>query len=189
MKGRYAFYFAVVIWLLFIGACLCINVRAGKDNTQRIEIAPEYVSEPSGRIAGDDIPARVNAWADMCEQEDYENEKIENALIEKAHIIENCTVTFYCAEKRAHICGTGDGLTATGKPVVPYVTCAVDPKLIPFGASVLVDYGDGSELGYYRASDVGSAIKGNHIDVCVETHQQALQLGKRTATVYWIEEE
>ena len=67
----------------------------------------------------------------------------------------------------------------------PYVSVAVDPSVIQLGADVLVDYGDG-EIYYYRADDTGP--KGNHIDLCVSSHEEALRLGVQTATVYWVED-
>lgn len=119
-------------------------------------------------------------------QEDYENEKIEAALLDRAHVIESCVVTHYdcCVE----CCGKDDGITASGVQATPGITVAVDPNVIPLGADVLVDYGDG-EIHYYRADDVGGAVKGSHIDLCVGSHEEALQLGRRTATVYWAAEE
>ena len=41
-------------------------------------------------------------------------------------------------------------------------TVAVDPSVIPLGAELLVDYGDGAGLRRYRAEDTGGAVKGNH---------------------------
>lgn len=117
--------------------------------------------------------------------EDYENESIEAALLAKAQRMDNVKVTFYCTEKRKHICGTGDGLTATGMKVTAYVTVAVDPKVIPLGSTVLVDFGDGV-IHYFMAEDTGGAVKGNHIDIAVEGHRQALELGTKTATVWYI---
>ncbi len=89
-------------------------------------------------------------------------------------------ITYYCCEKRPHICGTGDGLTATGVPVEPGI-CAVDPDVIPLGSTVIVD---GTS---YLAADVGGAIKGSHIDIAVETHAEALELGVGTAEVFLAE--
>ena len=60
--------------------------------------------------------------------------------------------------------------------------------MIPLGSDVLVDYGDG-EIHYYRADDVGGAVKGSHIDLCVTSHTEAEQMGRRMATVYWVEPE
>lgn len=117
-------------------------------------------------------------------QEEPENELIEAALLASAHRLDNVTVTHYdcCVE----CCGKADGITASGVRATPGVTVAVDPDVIPLGADVLVDYGDG-EICYYRADDTGSGVVGNHIDLCVADHQTAAQLGRRTATVWWTE--
>lgn len=117
-------------------------------------------------------------------REDYENEKIEAALLDRATVIEDCTVTFY--DPCVKCCGKSDGITASGLKVTPYVTVAVDPAVIPLGSDVMVDYGDGV-LHYYRADDTGP--KGNHIDLCVTAHQEALEYGVMNATVYWTEAE
>lgn len=101
-----------------------------------------------------------------------------------ASVIEDCKITHYCCEIREHICGTGTGITATGAPVTSGWTCAVDPTVISFGSDVMVDYGD--SVAFYKAQDRGGAIKGNHIDLAVETHSEALEAGKKTATVYWL---
>ena len=119
-------------------------------------------------------------------EEDAENEQIEAALLARSYTIERCTVTFYCAERYPHICGTGDGIAYDGTPVLPWATCAVDPSVIPLGSTVLVDLGDGYGLRTLVANDTG--VKGDHIDICVPTHDEALCLGVRTSTVYWCEE-
>lgn len=71
---------------------------------------------------------------------------------------------------------------------MPGVSVAVDPAVIPLGSDVLVDYGDG-DIRYYRADDTGSAVKGNHIDLCMASHQEALEAAVKTATVWWVPEE
>ena len=134
----------------------------------------------------DKPPAQAETGTIMSEepQEEPENELIEAALLASAHRLDNVTVTHYdcCVE----CCGKADGITASGVRATPGVTVAVDPDVIPLGADVLVDYGDG-EICYYRADDTGSGIVGNHIDLCVADHQTAVQLGRRTATVWWCE--
>lgn len=100
-------------------------------------------------------------------------------------VLRECTITYYCCEKRPHICGGGTGKTATGTDVTAGRSAAVDPNVIPLGAEIYVDYGDGI-LHQYIAEDTGSAIGGAHIDLAVETHDEALQLGTAFATVWWI---
>jgi 3D (Asp-Asp-Asp) domain-containing protein len=96
-------------------------------------------------------------------------------------------LTHYCTELYPHICGTGDGLTSTGVPVTPYWTCAVDPSVIPYGAAVMVDYGDRVE--FWKAQDRGPSVKGNHLDLAVTTHDEAEELGIKQASVYWLMED
>ena len=134
----------------------------------------------TGRLPGDDTPAQ--------EPEEPENELIEAALLAKSHRIDNVTVTHYCICQQC--CGKAPdhpayGITASDRRATPYVSVAVDPAVIQLGADVLVDYGDG-EIYYYRADDTGP--KGNHIDLCVSSQEEALRLGVQTATVYWVED-
>ena len=97
---------------------------------------------------------------------------------EKYLYVGECTLTAYCCEAYPHICGTGDGLTATGIPVAPGIV-AVDPEVIPLGSTVIIN---GTS---YLAADTGAAIKGSKVDIAVATHEEALEYGVRTADV-WI---
>ena len=65
------------------------------------------------------------------------------------------------------------------------MSVAVDPSVIPLGSTVLIDYGDGI-IHDYVADDTGSGVKGKHIDVCVEDHETAIELGLKRATVWFI---
>jgi 3D (Asp-Asp-Asp) domain-containing protein len=50
------------------------------------------------------------------------------------------------------------------RPLTPYKSIAVDPRLIAFGSSVYVPQYQ-SHGGWFTAADTGGAIKGRHIDV------------------------
>lgn len=124
-------------------------------------------------------------------REENENELIEAALLASAHRLDNVTVTHYCICQRC--CGKAPdhpayGITASGRRATPGVSVAVDPEVIPLGSDVLVDYGDGV-IHYYAADDTGSGVTGRHIDLCAGSHEEALQMGRRTATVYWVAQE
>lgn len=90
-------------------------------------------------------------------------------------------VTHYCP--CVQCCGKSDGITASGREVIPYYSIAVDPSVIPLGTVVYLDYGDGV-LHEARADDTGGAINGNVIDICVATYEEAVRMGVRSATVY-----
>ncbi len=59
---------------------------------------------------------------------------------------------------------------------------AVDPREIPLGTKVYVE-----GYGYGVAADVGSAIKGNKIDLAFFTLQSAYQFGRRQVNVYLLD--
>lgn len=95
----------------------------------------------------------------------------------------NFTITHYCHENYPHICNDGDPTqTASGAIATVGRTVGIDPRVIPYGTRLLID---GHE---YVAEDTGGGIGGNHIDILVEYHQEALDLGKHKADVYMINE-
>lgn len=61
-------------------------------------------------------------------------------------------------------------------------TIAVDPRVIPLGTRLYVD-----GYGYGVARDVGSAIKGNKVDVFLQSEAAARKWGRRMVNVYIIE--
>lgn len=137
------------------------------------------------RLPGDDVPATERCYM-TAEEIKTENELIEEALLARSHKIEDVTITFYCCEEYAHICGTGNGITASGRRVTPYVSCAVDTSIIPLGSTIMIEYN--GEMVYLRADDTGSAIQGNRLDIAVPGHQEALSLGVKMADIWWCEE-
>lgn len=157
----------LILAALIAGVALVISAKA----TTTEPATPSAVISPldNGRLPGDDTPAQ------------------DPLRLDQAHVLEDVTITHY--DVCSKCCGKTDGITASGAHATPYSTVAVDPSVIPLGAVLLVDYGDGAGLRRYRAEDTGGAIKGNRIDLYVSSHAEALQLGRRTATVYWVAQE
>ena len=77
--------------------------------------------------------------------------------------------TAYCAEEYAHICGEGHGITSSGAKVQPGVTVAADTSVLPYGTVIYVE-----GVGLRVVQDTGGAVKGNKLDVAVNTHAEAL---------------
>jgi 3D (Asp-Asp-Asp) domain-containing protein len=123
----------------------------------------------------------AQCWEAPDIPEDFENEKIELALLEKANKIEECTVTWYTASVEE--CGKDDGITYSGLPVVERLTCAVDKNVIPLYADVFVQYADGT-IEQLWATDTG--VKGNHIDIYTPDYEYAIQCGRQSLTVWWV---
>lgn len=88
-------------------------------------------------------------------------------------------LTHYCCEKRPHICGSGTGITSTGTQVTAGRTIAVDPSVIPYGTEVYIE-----GYGWRVAEDCGGAVNGKHIDIAVDTHDQAEYMGTTTGGVW-----
>lgn len=85
-------------------------------------------------------------------------------------------------------CEGCSGITATGIDVTRTIyanglrVIAVDPRVIPLGSIVRVEYADGTTFKAI-AGDVGGAIKNRRIDVLVASENEAYRLGKQTVTV------
>jgi 3D (Asp-Asp-Asp) domain-containing protein len=73
------------------------------------------------------------------------------------------------------------GITKTGVPA-RYGIVAVDPDVIKLGSRLYVP-----GYGHALAADIGGAIVGNRIDLCMESVDQALSFGRRPVKVYILE--
>ena len=89
----------------------------------------------------------------------------------------SCLGTAYSCDGRA-------GITATG--TTGHIgTIAVDPKVIPLGSSMYIRSDDGAyDYGFCTAEDTGGLIKGNRVDLYMNTTPECFQFGARRCTVY-----
>lgn len=77
--------------------------------------------------------------------------------------------TAYCTEQYQHICGEGHGITASGQPIQADVTVAADQSIFPYGTVLYIE-----SVGIRIVQDKGAGVQGAHIDVAVDTHENAL---------------
>lgn len=68
----------------------------------------------------------------------------------------------------------GHGLTASGSRPVAGRTVAADPRFRKMGSWVTI-----KGLGRRRVEDTGSGIKGERLDVYMESHEAAVKFGRR----------
>lgn len=78
--------------------------------------------------------------------------------------------------------GIWGNATAWAGDINPGQTIAVDPNVIPKLSWVYIE-----DYGFRRAEDCGGAVKGNHIDMAVSTHSEAMRLGVVYKDVYMAE--
>lgn len=83
------------------------------------------------------------------------------------------------------MCFSGDRrIAASGAKVKPYITVAAPPE-IPFGTLVQVEGIDGT----FIVEDRGGAIKGDKLDICFLTRDEALKFGRQSLAVVFFYEE
>lgn len=79
-------------------------------------------------------------------------------------------VTAYCPCEE---CSEGYGnQTSTGATATEGRTVAVDPDVIPYGTRIYI-----KGLGEFTAEDCGGDVKGKHIDIYFETHEETVEFG------------
>lgn len=89
------------------------------------------------------------------------------------------TTTAYCP---CRTCSEGWGRnTSTGAVASSRHTIAVDPRVIPYGSRVLI----GGVV--YTAEDRGGGVRGSHVDIFFDTHEETRQYGTRTMDVFLLQ--
>ena len=88
------------------------------------------------------------------------------------------TITHYCPCESC--CGVGGGkITASGTTPKAGRTVGVNPSVIPYGTKLKI----GSKYGYV-AEDTGGGLEPYHIDVFVNSHQEAIEKGVQYKKVW-----
>lgn len=78
-------------------------------------------------------------------------------------------------------CGNNKGITSSGLKVEEGRTLACPPEF-PFGAKIYIE-----GVGERRCEDRGGAIKGNHVDIYMETKSDAFAFGRQNLLAYVID--
>ena len=110
---------------------------------------------------------RVIASNTVVKEESSSNVKTSSTNINGKHI--KSVATAY----------SGGGKTATGT-VPKWGTIAVDPRVIPYGTKVYIPQFNKT----FIAEDCGGAIKGNKIDIYMNSKQECINWGRRSIDIY-----
>ena len=157
-----------IVFILFLALLTVVWAINFPEPVQAFKIEPQQVLIIQGRQtyyheleSGKEIP-NLSSRTTMSEQ--YE-------------------VTYYCScekccDEWANNRKDGKVIGAGGVELIAGFSVAAD---LPFGSRLLID---GRE---YEVQDRGGAIKGKRIDIYCESHDEAIKLGRRTATVEIIE--
>lgn len=119
--------------------------------------------------------SRAQNWIDRAVEDEEVIDSLQIRLDEtadrKIELTEAGTFfcTAYCTEQYEHICGEGHGITASGQPIQVGVTVAADQTIFPYGTVLYID-----GVGIRIVQDKGAGVQGAHLDIAVDTHENAL---------------
>lgn len=127
---------------------------------------------------------------EIIEEVIVKNDELQNEIQEKnneASIVNesNAKTNDINKDNKIHVEATaysGHSITATGtKP--KWGTIAVDPTVIPYGTKVYIPKFD----MVFTAEDCGGAIKGNKIDIFMNSKNESYTWGRRNIEIYILE--
>ncbi|MDY3361955.1 3D domain-containing protein [Clostridium celatum] len=155
-----------------------LSIINSSTSTSELQNAIDTLNLLLPQLSSSNVISKAN---DAIYNANLKIEELNTIVVDKPVIGENMSTSkkTFTMEATAY---TGGGITAMGLPVVRdpngLSTIAVDKSIIPLGSKVYV-----SGYGVAIASDTGGAIKGNIIDVYLNTYEECVQWGRRTVTV------
>ena len=167
--------------------CCLVSLLEARSMSRRIEAHKEYEAK---------LLTQVEYWQDQYAsvRQEYVDYVVEAQAIYKTYYvassmdkkesvptwntISNAKITAYCP--CSICCGKwANGITATGVIAQEGRTVAVDPSVIPLGSEVEING------VIYIAENTG--VRGNAIDLFMNSHQTALQWGVQRMDIRWRE--
>lgn len=123
------------------------------------------------------IPYNFDGYVPVKTPEEVKNEKILARWKEKQSPLKlpmgKFTINASAYTAAADECGKSDGITASGIKVQEKRTLAC-PPMYPFGTKIKIE-----GYGTYVCEDRGGAIKGNHVDIYMQTKKEAFAFGRQ----------
>lgn len=160
------------------------DLKAKKER-ETAELAKKETQTPSQSVEPNaDKPEATPVATPVVKEEAKSEEPKETAVEATSESLGTFTVTHYAI----YDWGTPSTVTANGTDIANtiyspegYRIIAVDTSVIPMNSIVQVTIGGNTFLA--KASDTGSAINGNKIDLLVSSPSEASNLGVTTATI------
>lgn len=187
----------ILIALICKGILRCqINKEEKKQKEEEIVTMVEEAQEQTAHVGVRQIQEEIVEVQQVEQTKVYDEQKeMQEQLEKREEIISRGNVgrkmifevTAYTL--REEECGKSPddpyyGITASGKKVKAWHTVAA-PKEIPFGTKIYIPYfKDKPNKGIFVIEDRGGAIKGNRLDVYMESLSEALEFGRRKLEVY-----
>lgn len=168
ITGKDMIYFLLLSVILTFCVVIANKVETNAKTPEVTEITTEATTEESSTVEETtDIPLTTVKYEDIPK-------------LKELGIFQYFA---YCNEEYDHICNEGAPyLTKMETKPTANRTVAVDPDVIPLGAKLYING------NYYIAEDTGGNIKGNRIDICFNSHEEANNFGTGYIKVFMVVE-
>lgn len=155
------------------------NTNTNETKTN-FEISESVKTENGVFVSEQKAPYNYDGYTPVESEDEAKREKVYAKYEEKrknANLPEGkFTINASAYTAAADECGKSDGITASGLMVKENRTIACPPAF-PFGTKLKID-----GMGTYVCEDRGGAIKGNHVDIYMETKSEAFAFGRKNLT-------
>lgn len=184
MGERKGFLFAIVVLSTF----LTMNTAQAADASLEIPAIPgyDYQNDPYLLEWTFTIEDKEKQATIPVVEMSREDKMLARWKEKQAHLWKNLPTDPFIINASAYTaaadeCGKSDGITSSGLKVAEKRTLAC-PANFPFGTKIAIE-----GMGEFRCEDRGGAIKGNHIDIYMQTKAEAFAFGRRNLTAQVIQ--
>ncbi len=149
----------------------------------RVRVATETVTEVVNQVIGvGTVEEQANKYGSVTAGGGYITTS-SGEVLTYSHTMQARATAYTCEG------WSKPGITATGT-VARVGAIAVDPKVIPYGTRMFIVTNDGQYIyGFATAEDTGHPdfIRGNRIDLYMNTYNECIQFGVRDCTIYFLD--
>ena len=177
----------LLINVTVIGGCIYETKQQEKATIHRFDETKQQINETKQQEK-EQLVVQKELLQNNMNTVETETDKEVDKQVDKPVGLGNFKLTAYC--KCSICCGkwaydrpldeNGNEIVygAIGEKLKEGYSIAVDPSVIPYGTEVIING------KVYKAQDCGGAIKGNRIDLYMDSHTDALEFGVQYAEVF-----
>ena len=170
-----AIYVSIIAILCIILSNMSFATNAILEKVKSAKLIDGINEESYAEIVTNASDIIINTISEISSNSEINKDVFEHDGIKfkKSTLIGSFKLTGYCACKK---CGTGTGITYSGKKVRANHTVAADLKLLPIGTYIIIEgIEDGAKKynGVYQVEDKGGGVKNKHLDIYQPTHELA----------------